>query len=408
MNTLASIPDAIEEIKKGHMLVVVDSPGRENQGDIIFSAEYVDVEKIQFLLKECRGLICVAMTKEQTMKFDLPLMVKPINANEKTGVQFTVSIDAKDVTSFGISSSDRAMTIKKLADPDSSSSDFVRPGHIFPLLARDGGVLERQGHTESAVDLCKLASLLPVGVLCEILGEDGEPATGSTLLDFAQKHNIAMVSVEDLYEYLKSNPINVDTHSSIFRTANAKLPTKYGEFDIFVYKSIIDDCEHVALVLGDIKNPMLTRVHSECITGDTLGSTKCDCGEQLQKSMELISRKGSGIILYLNQEGRGIGLTNKIKAYALQQAEGLDTVEANLALGFEPDERDFKIAVEILNELGVTDVVLLTNNPNKADSLERSGIRIVEQIPLEISPSKNNIQYLSTKKEKLGHNLHLV
>jgi 3,4-dihydroxy 2-butanone 4-phosphate synthase/GTP cyclohydrolase II len=322
-------------------------------------------------------------------------------------VQFTVTVDSKDVESFGISSADRAKTIQALASRTSVPTDLVRPGHVFPLLARDGGVLERQGHTEATTDLCRLAGFAPVGVLCEVLKSDGEPARLLELIEFGEKHNLKVISVSDLHEFLEKNPLPKLASLCIKKTAEAHLPTKYGTFAMSVYKSIIDNKEHVALVLGEPKGPVLTRVHSKCVTGDTLHSEKCDCGPQLKKSMELIAEAGAGVVLYLDQEGRGIGLTNKIRAYALQE-KGLDTVEANIALGFNVDERNFMIAGEMLCDLGIKKMKLLTNNPEKLSSLEDFGIEIVEHVPLEIEPNKTNKEYLATKKNKLGHDLKLV
>jgi 3,4-dihydroxy 2-butanone 4-phosphate synthase/GTP cyclohydrolase II len=408
MNKLSTIEEGIEELKAGRMLIVVDNPDRENQGDIIFPAKFATSEAINFLLNECRGMICVALSKEQSLQFELPLMVPPIDTTEKTRVQFTVTVDSKDVESFGISSSDRAKTIQTLGNRSAVASDLVRPGHIFPLLARDGGVLERQGHTEATVDFCRLAGFAPVGVLCEILKSDGEPARLPELIEFGNKHNLKVVSVEDLRNYVEKNPLPKIESSSVIKTATAKLPTDFGEYKINVFKSVVDNREHVALVLGNPVEPVLTRIHSECITGDAFGSRTCDCGPQLHKSMEMIREEGSGVVLYLNQEGRGIGLSNKIKAYALQQEEGLDTFEANVALGFAGDERDFKIAGDILHDLGINKISLLTNNPEKLASLPSYGIEIVEHISLEIPPNEINEKYLATKKKKFGHDLKLV
>jgi 3,4-dihydroxy 2-butanone 4-phosphate synthase / GTP cyclohydrolase II len=406
-NKLSTIEEAIEDLKAGKMLIVVDNPDRENQGDIILPAQFATTESINFLLNECRGMICVALTKEEALRLDLPLMVPPIDTTEKTRVQFTVTVDSKDVTAYGISSADRAKTIQTLGSPASIATDLVRPGHVFPLLARDGGVLERQGHTEATTDLCRLAGFAPVGVLCEVLKSDGEPARLTELMEFGKKHNLKVISVSDLHEFLGKNPLKKPSSLCIKKTASANLPTKYGTFAMSVYKSIIDNREHVALVLGEPKGIMLTRLHSKCVTGDTLHSEKCDCGPQLQKSMDQIHTAGAGVILYLDQEGRGIGLTNKIRAYALQE-KGLDTVEANIALGFNVDERNFMIAGEMLCDLGIRKIKLLTNNPEKLSSLEGFGIEIVEHVPLETEPNETNKEYLSTKKNKLGHDLKLV
>ncbi|MBP6884734.1 MAG: GTP cyclohydrolase II [Candidatus Pacebacteria bacterium] len=407
-NKLSTIPEALEDLKAGKMLIVVDNPNRENQGDIIFPAQFATTESINFLLNECRGMVCVALSKEEATRLELPLMVPPIHATEKTGVQFTVTVDSIDVTAYGISSSDRAKTIQTLGSRTSIASDLVRPGHIFPLLARDGGVLERQGHTEATVDLCRLAGFAPVGVLCEVLGTDGEPLRLPALVEFGKKHNLKVISVDDLRSHLEKNPLPTISSKSVVRTAEAMLPTEYGVYKIFVYKSVIDNREHVALVFGNPAEPALVRAHSECLTGDTFGSRTCDCGPQLHKSMEMIREKGSGVILYLNQEGRGIGLTNKIKAYALQQEKGMDTVEANIALGFSADERNFKIAAEMLCDIGIRKIALLSNNPDKLSSLGGYGIEVVEHVPLETDPNETNRDYLKVKKNKLGHDLKLV
>ena len=397
-NQFCSIPKAIQELKKGNMLIVTDNPDRENQGDIIFPAETVTSEKVNFLLQNCRGMVCVALTSEQAVRLDLPLMVAPIDNTETTGVQFTVTVDAAAVTSFGISASDRAKTVQVLADPQAKPSDLVRPGHVFPLLAREGGVLKRAGHTETTVELCRLAGWQPCGVLCEILTENGAVARNSELLQFSKKYSIKVVSIVDLIEHVKKNP---------FKTAAAKLSTKYGDWQLTVYNSIIDNREHIALVKGEIKETGLLRIHSQCLTGDTLLSLRCDCGQQLHQSMRLINKNGSGVILYLNQEGRGVGLTNKIKAYALQD-KGLDTVEANQALHLPIDVRDYKIAADILKDLGISRVDLLTNNPDKEKQLTKFGIEITKTTPLEIKPNKVNKNYLTTKKQKLAHRLKYV
>lgn len=404
---LSTIQEGIAELAQGRMLVVVDSPDRENQGDIIFPAGFVTTEAVNFLLAECRGMICVALSKKEAVRLDLPLMVPPLDSTEKTGVQFTVTVDASDVTAFGISSADRAKTILALANPESNPGDLVRPGHVFPLLARDGGVLERQGHTEATVDLCRLAGLAPVGVLSEILKEDGEPARMPELVAFAKAHGLKIVSVEDLYEYVKQNPLPSLTVSENRKTVSSVLPTRYGTFAISVFKTATDGREHVLLRLGEPKDSVLTRVHSKCLTGDALFSERCDCRSQLEASMKAIGEKGEGILLYLDQEGRGIGLSNKIRAYALQD-QGLDTVEANVKLGLPIDARDYRSAADILKSEGITSVRLLTNNPDKVTALEKFGIHVSERVPIIAEPTSTNRKYLSVKKEKMGHFLENI
>jgi 3,4-dihydroxy 2-butanone 4-phosphate synthase/GTP cyclohydrolase II len=408
--TFSSIPIAVKELKQGKMLIVVDSPTRENQADLIFPAETATPEKVNFLLQNCRGLICVAITKEQAIRLNLPLMVEPIEATETTGVQFTISVDAKDVKSFGISVSDRAKTIKVLADPKAKAEDLVRPGHIFPLLARDGGALVRPGHTEAAIDLIRLAGLFPTAVLSEILNERGEIARLPELRKFSKKFKIPIVSVGELICYLKKHPLPCLNTRIIFKTASSTLLTKFGLFNLSVYKSIIDSREHVALFKGikgkRIKSPILTRIHCQCLTGETFSSLKCDCQQQLEKSLKLLGKRKQGVFIYLNQEGRGIGLTNKIKSYSLQE-NGLDTVEANEALGLPADARDYQVAAEILKDLGISKIELLTNNPGKIKQLENFGIEVTRRIPLECV-SKTTKIYLQVKKSKLGHLLKSI
>lgn len=404
-NAFCSIPNAIKELKRGKMLIVVDNPTRENQADLIFPAENVTPEKVNFLLKNCRGLVCVAITKKRAVKLRIPLMVDPIENTESTGGQFTISVDAKNVKAFGISASDRAKTIKILSNPKAKPIDLVRPGHIFPLLARSGGVLERPGHTEATVELIRLAGLSPCGVLCEILNDKGAVARFPELKQFSQKFKVPIVSIEDLIVYLKRHPFPPLETKTVCKTASSLLTTKYGVFNLSVYKSIIDSREHIALYQGEkinpVKKPVLTRIHSQCLTGETLFSLKCDCKQQLEKSLQLISERKRGVLIYLNQEGRGIGLTNKIKAYCLQD-KGLDTVEANEALGLPIDARDYQVAAEILKDLGISTIELLTNNPHKIRQLSDFGIVVVKQIPLELT-SATNKSYLQVKKHKLGH-----
>ena len=408
MKKFSSIKEAIEDFKKGKMLIVVDDPRRENQGDLIFPAEKATPEKVNFLLKNCRGLICVAITKKQAVKLELPLMVDPSEATERTSVQFTVTVDAREVKSFGISAFDRAKTIKVLARPKAKPTDLVRPGHIFPLLARDGGVLERPGHTEATIELVRLAGFFPAGVLSEILNDQGEVARLPELIEFAQKFKIKIVTIKDLIAYLKKRPLPPLETKTIFKTASSNLLTKYGLFHLVIYKSIIDSREHIVLFRGEkAREPLLTRIHSRCLTGDTLFSLKCDCEQQLEKSLQLIAEKKQGILIYLNQEGRGIGLTNKIKAYELQD-KGLDTVEAQKALGLPIDARDYQVAAEILKDLGISKINLLTNDPRKIKQLKNFGIKVIKRIPLEIVPNRNTKPYLQVKKYKLGHLLENV
>lgn len=404
-NTFSTIQEGIEELKKGNMLIVVDGKDRENQGDIILPAQSMNTKRANFLIKECRGLFCVPLTQAKAVQLDLPLMVSPLDNTEKLKCAFTVSVDTKDVTSFGISAKDRAHTVKQLVSSKAKPDDFVRPGHVFPLMAVDGGVLERDGHTEATIDLITLAGFEPVGVLSEILADDGETATLPELVKFGKKHNLKIVSINDLISYLTEHKKQAIISPSISRTAKSTLPTDYGEFGIYVYKSIKDNREHVALVKGNVKGKTVpVRLHSQCITGDTFHSQKCDCGGQLEKSLKMICKNGSGILLYLNQEGRGIGLTNKIKAYALQE-KGLDTAEANIALDLPIDARDYNTAAEILKDLGISRIELLTNNPDKMLQVEMYGIEIIKRIPLEIEPNKYNKEYLEVKKQKFHHQL---
>lgn len=404
MKPFCSIPEAIQELKKGNMLMIIDGADRENQGDVIFPAETVTPQKVNFLLRHGHGMVCVALTSDHAVRLHLPLMVAPVDNTEPTGVQFTVSVDAADVTSFGISASDRAKTIRVLADPQAKPSDLVRPGHVFPLLAREDGILARAGHTEATVDFCRLAGFQPCGVLCEVLTKDGAIAQKSELLQFSKKYNIKLVSIADLIAYVKKNPLPQSRKKSLIKTASSLLPIRYGTFRLSVYASVIDNREYVCLRMGHGLNrtPTLVRIHSQCLTGDTFCSLKCDCGEQLHKSMQIIQQNGSGIILYLSQEGRGVGLTNKIRAYALQE-QGLDTVEANQALHLPIDARDYQTAAEILRDQDITSVTLLTNNPDKVRQLQQYGITVSKYLSLEVKPNDANASYLKTKKQKLGH-----
>ncbi len=391
----ASIEEALEDFKQGKFLIVVDDPDRENEGDLTIAAEKVTPEAINFMAKYGRGLICLPMTRQRLEELEIPLMVRDNTAPFNTA--FTVSIEAKCGVSTGISAADRACTVKVAIDPKTKPSDIARPGHMFPLMAKDGGVLKRAGQTEAAVDLARLAGLYPAGVICEIMNEDGTMARVPDLIEFSKKHGIKIIAVEDLIAY------RLKTERFVNCIATAKLPTKFGDFKVRCYENTLDGEVHVAIFKGDLKKDgVLVRVHSQCLTGDVFHSARCDCGEQLTRAMQLIEKEGAGAVVYLMQEGRGIGLANKLKAYVLQD-NGRDTVEANLALGFKADERDYGVGAQILHDLGVRKIRLLTNNPKKYVSIRGYGIDIIERVPLETPPSKHNIKYLITKKDKLGH-----
>lgn len=408
MKYFSTIEQAITELKQGHMLIVIDQQDRENQGDLILSSHAVTASKINFMLRNSGGMICVPLTKQQIIQFELPLMVASEHNTEATGVNFTVSVDAKKVSSFGVSASDKALTIATLSNPKAKPQDLVRPGHVLPLLSVDEGILERQGHTEATIELLQLAGLYPVGVLCEILKHNGEVAKISELVKFSKKFNLKMVSIADLISFVKKNsPARLTPISSVVKKAASLLPTKYGFFQMIIYHSIYEDAEHVLLRL-DRKNGQtpLVRIHSKCLSGDTFSSLRCDCGGQLNQSLRRIGKAG-GLVLYLNQEGRGIGLINKINAYSLQD-QGIDTVEANLHLGFPIDNRDYKVAADILRDLDITKIKLLSNNPQKKTELEKFGIKVANLVPIEIAPNKINRSYLLAKKQKLGHRLTRV
>ena len=391
-----SIEDAIKSFRNGEIVVVVDDEDRENEGDFIMAASMVTPDKINFMAKYGRGLICVPMTHERLEQLDLHPMVSENTAH--LGTAFTVSVDAKKNTTTGISAFDRAETIRAMIDPSTSPSDLARPGHIFPLKAQPGGVLRRAGHTEAVIDLSRMAGLYSAGILCEIMDEDGTMARLPRLMEIARQYKLKFITIKDLifYRYHKERLISLIT--------TTELPTRFGDFKLYLYESKINANHHLAVVKGDIKStePAIVRVHSQCLTGDLLHSKRCDCGEQLEIALERIGQSQSGVLLYMRQEGRGIGLANKLKAYHLQD-QGKDTVEANEALGFKADLRDYGVGAQILRDLGIKKIVLLTNNPRKVIGLQGYGLEIVDRIPIEIEPNESNAKYLKTKRDKLGH-----
>ena len=395
---LATMEEAIEEYRRGRFVIIVDDEERENEGDLTLAAQFVTAEAINFMAKHGRGLICMPLTSERIDRLGIPMMVGRNDSH--FGTPFTVSVEAQAGVSTGISAADRARTVEVLIDPKTRPEDLVMPGHMFPLRAREGGVLVRAGQTEAVIDLCKMAGLYPAGVLCEIMKADGTMARLPDLRRFATRHKLKIISVDQLISYRKQKEKLVE------RVAETVLPTEFGEWQAIAYRAITDQDEHVALVMGDVSTPepVLVRVHSQCLTSDVFGSQRCDCGEQLHAAMRMIAEEGRGVVLYMRQEGRGIGFHNKLRAYALQDT-GLDTVEANVALGFPADRRDYGIGMQILIDLGLRDVRILTNNPAKRAGLEGYGLRMVERVPIITEPNVHNIRYLETKRTKLGHQL---
>jgi 3,4-dihydroxy 2-butanone 4-phosphate synthase/GTP cyclohydrolase II len=395
-----TIKEAVEDIKKGKMVIVVDDPDRENEGDIVMAAELVKPEHVNFITKEARGILCLPIVRDKAEELGFDLMVKNNTSLHRT--PFGVSIDYRHGTTTGVSASDRAITINKSVDETATANDFAKPGHIFPLIARRGGVLKRAGHTEAVIDLVRLAGLKPAGILCEITAEDGTMARLPSLMKMAEKFDMKIITIADLIEYRRSR------EKLVRHKVTVDLPSKFGGFKLYLYENILDPQDNpMALVKGDVVNdkPVLVRVHSECLTGDVFGSKRCDCGDQLSVAMQMVEREGRGVILYMRQEGRGIGLVNKLLAYQLQE-QGKDTVEANEALGFKPDLRDYGTGAQILKDLGLKKIRLMTNNPKKIVGLKGYDLEIVERVPIEIPPNEVNENYLKTKRERLGHILN--
>jgi 3,4-dihydroxy 2-butanone 4-phosphate synthase/GTP cyclohydrolase II len=400
MSELNTIEQAIQDIKEGKIIIVVDDADRENEGDMIFAAQKITPEHINFISKHARGLVCIPMTRERIEELDLTPMTKVNTA--KLGTRFTVSVDAVYNTTTGISAHDRAQTIKTLIDPKTKPEELAKPGHIFPIQAQDGGVLSRAGHTEATVDLARLAGLYPAGILCEVMDEDGHMARLPKLMEMAKQFNMKIITVKDLIEY------RTKKERLVKRIVSVNFPTKYGQFKLHLYKSMIDEHHHLALEKGEVKGKenVLVRVHSQCLTGDVFGSVRCDCGDQLSHALTMIEKEGLGVFLYMRQEGRGIGLSNKIRAYQLQDC-GLDTVQANIELGFEPDLRNYGIGAQILVDLGLSTIRLITNNPKKIIGIEGYGLKVTERIPTEVPLTEENLKYLETKRDKLGHLLSI-
>ena len=397
---LNTVEEAIEDFKNGKFVIVVDDEDRENEGDLIIAAEKIDADKVNFMLKHARGVLCAPITISRCQELDLPHQVT--DNTSMLGTPFTVTVDKLEGCSTGVSAHDRAETIKALADPASKPSTFGRPGHVNPLYAQDNGVLRRSGHTEAAIDLCNMAGLYPAGALMEVMNEDGTMARLPQLLEFGKKYDLKTISIKDMIAY------RLEHETLVEKGEEVEMPTKYGHFKLIPFRQTSNGLEHMALIKGEWKpgEPVLVRVHSSCATGDILGSMRCDCGEQLHKSMQMIEKEGKGVVVYMQQEGRGIGLMNKIAAYKLQE-KGMDTVDANIHLGFKPDERDYGCGAQILRELGVSKMRLLTNNPTKRVGLEAYGLEIVENVPIEIEPNEYDLKYLQTKKLRMGHDLHL-